>query len=300
MIDFLSIGEPTFLQEKLCSISNELLLLKTFVKHTQASAQDVIVLAFRHSWVTMPNQTHLYSDYIPCIPGFLMQMEYKGTGKLLIAFCILRDGKILPWLATRELIASSFQSFPSCLCQMLPIQFFTKSFYFYLENVYRICLILNTFQQPPANLPWSYIPSLTSMPSKAVFWIFSLQIHDKPSPSLPPLFHRYSPDLSHHSLSPELLQQLLCYSPHIQTLKCPFSADVKRNTYYKNVNLLQWHYKGLRRKLKVPLWFACLDLISTSPVSFLDTCHGRPHYIQYIVPVYYFLFLKKSLNVFQP
>lgn len=49
MIDFLSIGKPTFLQEKLCSISSELLLLKTFIKHPEASAQDVIVLAFRHS-----------------------------------------------------------------------------------------------------------------------------------------------------------------------------------------------------------------------------------------------------------
>lgn len=91
MIDILSIDKTAFLQKELCSISSELSILKVFIKHSQASAQDGIVWACKQRWVAMPNQTHVYSGYIPCILGFGMQMEYKGTGKLLIAFCILKE-----------------------------------------------------------------------------------------------------------------------------------------------------------------------------------------------------------------
>lgn len=49
---------------------------------------------------------------------------------------------------------------------------------------------------------------------------------------LHPFLH-FSAAISLTSLSPKLLQQPLCYSPHIQTLKHPFSVDMKRNTHYK-------------------------------------------------------------------
>ena len=144
------------------------------------------------------------------------------------------------------------------------------------------------------------MPSLTATPSKARFFfcLFGFVVVvaavfkpdsesslfkdvTKWSPPLTSALQRgYSPDLGLHFLPPELPQSSLCYSPHTHTLQISHSLQTwerKKKDILLNVDLLQWHFKGLRVQFKVMPWPARLDLISTVFVFSPDTCHGRPH-----------------------